>query len=110
MSLKRPAAGRETRKREPLIVNRETLFPSKQNPCVVDRTASEGNKGKAFRKGEEMERMHNLIAAVGGIFFLWFSLPFVVNGIINIGNGTGMLVFMAVLSYGISYEKIKLIK
>ena len=53
-----------------------------------------------------MERMHNLIAAVGGIFFLWFSLPFVVNGIINIGNGTGMLVSMAVLSYGISYEKI----
>ena len=53
-----------------------------------------------------MERMHNLITAVGGIFFLWFSLPFVVNGIINIGNGTGMLVSMAVLSYGISYEKI----
>ena len=53
-----------------------------------------------------MERMHNLITAVGGIFFLWFSLPFVVNGIINIGNGTGMLVSMAVLSYGISYEKV----
>ena len=43
MSLKRPAAGGETRKRDSLIVNRETLFPGKQNPCGVDRTATEGN-------------------------------------------------------------------
>ena len=50
MSLKRPAAGGETRKRDFLIVNRETLFPGKQNPCGVDRTATEGNKGKAFQK------------------------------------------------------------
>ena len=53
-----------------------------------------------------MEKMHNMIAAVGAVTFLWFSLPFVLRGIINIGNITGMLLAGLVLSYAVSYEKV----
>ena len=46
-----------------------------------------------------MERMHKLIAAWEAYsFYLGFRCRLLVNGIINIGNGTGMLVSMAVLS------------
>mgnify|MGYP003375796936 CR=1 FL=1 len=54
-----------------------------------------------------MEKMHNMIAAVGAVTFLWFSLPFVLRGIINIGNITGMLLAGLVLSYAVSYEKVR---
>ena len=44
-----------------------------------------------------MEKMHNMIAAVGAVTFLWFSLPFVLSGIINIGNITGMLLALSLI-------------
>ena len=48
-----------------------------------------------------MEKMHNLIAAVGGMI-LFMVFPAVCGkGMINIGNRTGMLVAGLVLSYAV---------
>ena len=48
-------------------------------------------------------KMYNTI--MRAVTFLWFSLPFVLRGIINIGNimdaSEGL-----VLSYAVSYEKV----
>lgn len=47
-----------------------------------------------------MDKLHTLIAGVGVLFFLWFAIPFVAQGIINIGNGTGMLLAAMLFGYG----------
>ena len=38
-------------------------------------------------------------AIVGALLFLWFLLPYMVAGILNIGNMTGMVVSVVLLLY-----------
>lgn len=51
-----------------------------------------------------MNRLHIALTAVGGLFFLWFAIPLVGRGILNIGNLTGMIVFALVFLYGIYHR------
>lgn len=52
-----------------------------------------------------MDRLHIAIAAVGGIFFVWFAAPLVARGILNVGNFTGMAVAALLFFYGICYQR-----
>ncbi len=53
-----------------------------------------------------MDKLHTVITGVGAMFFLWFTIPLVARGIINIGNITGMLLSVILLGYGIFYVKV----
>lgn len=50
-----------------------------------------------------MDKLHTIVVGVGAFFFLWFALPFVARGIINIGNVTGMLLAALMVGYGVLY-------
>lgn len=50
-------------------------------------------KEKKIKKNSKASRILRFIGVIiGTIFFLWFLLPFLVAGILNIGNLTGMIV------------------
>lgn len=53
-----------------------------------------------------MDKLHTVITGVGVLLFLWFAIPLVTRGIINIGNITGMLLSVMLLGYGIFYAKV----
>ncbi len=53
-----------------------------------------------------MDKLHTVITGVGALFFLWFVIPFVVQGIINVGNGTGMLLAAMLFFYGRFYGNV----
>ena len=53
-----------------------------------------------------MNKLHTVIAVVGAVFFLWFAIPFVARGIINIGNITGMLLAVMLIGYGACYDEV----
>lgn len=53
-----------------------------------------------------MERGHVVLAVTGAILFLWFVLPFVLRGICNIGNMTGMVLAGMLFGYGVFYGQI----
>lgn len=54
-----------------------------------------------------MDKLHTIIAGAGAVFFLWFAIPFVARGIINIGNITGMLLAVLLFGYGLFYVKVQ---
>lgn len=60
-------------------------------------------KGK---REEGMNKMQMLLIVFGSIFFLWFAIPWGINGIINIGNATGMVTFGLLILYGIFQRKV----
>lgn len=53
-----------------------------------------------------MDKLHTVIAGVGVLLFLWFAVPFVTRGIINVGNGTGMLLAAMLFGYGLYDRKV----
>lgn len=53
-----------------------------------------------------MEVLFSMVAVLGATFFLWFALPFVMKGIINIGNITGMLLSVMICGYGICHARV----
>lgn len=53
-----------------------------------------------------MSRIQSVIAGVGAIFFLWFAVPLVARGIINLGNLTGMCLSGFLICYGIWQKRI----
>lgn len=61
-----------------------------------------------FFRGEKMDKLHTVIAMMGAIVFLWFAIPFVARGILNIGNVTGMLLAAMLCGYGVFYVKVHL--
>lgn len=53
-----------------------------------------------------MNKTQIVIIGIGSFFFLWFAGPFLVKGILNIGNATGMAVFALMIFYGIFTKKV----
>lgn len=50
--------------------------------------------------------MQIICMLAGGFFFLWFALPFLAKGILNIGNLTGMAVFFLMFCFGMFQNRI----
>lgn len=53
-----------------------------------------------------MTKVQIAVLITGSIFFLWFAIPMLVKGIINIGNITGMVIFGLLLLYGIFQRRV----
>lgn len=56
-----------------------------------------------------MNHVQPVIIIIGAVGFLWFFLPFAAKGILNIGNLTGMLVFLLLMLYGIFQKRAHLL-
>lgn len=46
------------------------------------------------------------IFSIGATFFIWFLIPVVSHGILNIGNSTGILISLVIIIYGLFMSKI----
>ncbi len=54
----------------------------------------------AYAKNDEKGGFLRLIiGTLGGLCFIWFAVPLVVAGILNIGNATGMVVAVLLMAY-----------
>lgn len=54
----------------------------------------------------ELRRWRLILTSVGGIFLIWFLIPLVTTGILNIGNLTGILLFLIITLAGYYLERI----
>lgn len=54
-----------------------------------------------------MKMIHILMALIGAIFFIWFSIPLCTHRILNIGNLTGLVVSDILLFGGIFYKNVQ---
>ncbi len=53
-----------------------------------------------------MDRIQTVIAGAGVLCFLWFAAPLVANGILNLGNLTGMGMSALLIIYGVGQKRI----
>ena len=53
-----------------------------------------------------IRRLRTIMMTIGGIFLLWFLIPLVTAGIFNIGNLTGILLFLILTLAGYHLETI----
>ena len=50
--------------------------------------------------------LRGVFICIGIVLIVWFILPFIVYGIINIGNVTGFIVGIALILIGVFEQKI----
>ena len=54
----------------------------------------------------KLKPLNIIMILIGSIMFIWYLLPAVMRGLINIGNIVGMLVFGIITVYGVFSVKI----
>ena len=54
----------------------------------------------------KLKPLNIIIILIGSIMFIWYLLPAVMRGLINIGNLVGMFLFGIIIVYGVfSFKK-----
>ena len=54
----------------------------------------------------DIRRWRFILTSLGGIFLIWFLIPLVTTGILNIGNITGILLFLIITLAGFYLDRI----
>lgn len=85
--------GKISKVRESFII--ETYFGKEDIIMKANDKRFCQKRGSISKK--QMTRI--LILAIGVVAFLWFAVPFVVAGILNIGNITGMILSVLLMGY-----------